>query len=175
MDLGSDLPAALTRTRWVWSQPGSHGSPPPPAESRCCGSVRPISVPGAQAIAREPPTPACHQIKWISNWVEAPRPARPGWGDSLHCSIQLLFVICFLLLFFSPSFYLQWRPSSSISPCLTLGPLMVQLDPLRLEISFLLRAKIPTGLFTKSSPSWQLWLRMDLQLGRRAREKTLAS
>lgn len=97
--LGFDPPAVLTRTRWVWSQPGSHGSPPPPAESqrrhRCCGSVRPISVPGAQAIAREPPTPACHQIKWISNWVEAPTPARPGWGDSLHFSIPLLVVICF--------------------------------------------------------------------------------
>lgn len=95
--------------------------------------------------------------------MEAPRPG--SGGESAHLSAPApvcdLFFLSFLFFLF---LHREQCPSSSISPCLVLGSLMVRLDLLRLEISFLLKVKTPMGLFAKFPPCWQLKPAMDLQL-----------
>lgn len=106
---------------------------PPPSPS--CGLVRPINLHRLQPIAWEPQTPACHQIKWISNSVKAPR---LGGLESMQTFSTSLPLLTFLFAIWCFSFYLQLCPSSSVSPDLTQSPPpIVRLDPLKMELGWL--------------------------------------
>lgn len=68
-----------------------------PSPSPSCGLVKPINLHRLQPIAWEPQTPACHQIKWISNSVKAPRLGRAGWrAGRLSPLLHLSWLFCLL-------------------------------------------------------------------------------
>lgn len=116
--------------------PGGHGSPPlsPSIPQLWIGQA--YQPAQARPIAWEPQTPACHQIKWISNSVKAPRLGRAGWrAGRLSPLLHLSWLFCLLFgasLSISNCVSLHLSRPTSLSP-----PLIVRLDPLKMELGWL--------------------------------------
>lgn len=83
-----------------------------------------LSTTEPESISWEPQLPASHQIKWISNWVKAPRLGQAEWRTGGLLLLLCLSWLSVSYLFFSFDLLLRSAP---VPPLLSSRPLSLSL------------------------------------------------